>query len=299
MQQTAVEERLTRLYAAYHATPDPQLERYQRGSQARNLVAWYDAHLRRSPYRWDDHGKPGFAFQALRAFSEGAGQGPPAGTLIDLGCGSGYTLAVIEELLQNKERTAKLKLFGVDFALEGIKVAKQRTKKVQYVVADLMTLEFKKCFDYVLSLGVFEHLENPVAAFRTMRDLLLPDGLAYVEIPVYNDDEEGFGRHVEGRQLSWKLRKGTYEEIISGAGLVILKDLGPIHVGVHPALQEHVAYLLAKPGSPYQRKGRFFSWPWTKFYFRYFFSHRRYVVPWFAPEIMKSAGRRLLRRRGD
>lgn len=298
MTGASIEERLKRLHAEYRATPDPQLERYQRGSHAGNLVAWYDAHLKRSPYRWDDHGKPVFAFQALRSFSEGARKGPPAGTLIDLGCGSGYTLAVIEELLQNGERAAKLKLFGVDFAIEGIKAAKQRTKKVQYVVADLMSLEFKERFDYVLSLGVFEHLENPVAAFRKMQALLMPDGLAYVEIPVYNDDQEGFGRHVEGRQLSWKLRKGSYEEMIKEAGLVILKDLGRIHVGVHPALQKHVAYRLAKPESPYKRKERSLSWPWTKFYLRYFFSHRRYIVSWFVPKVLKSALRRFLRRRG-
>lgn len=264
---TAIEERLEELFREYLSTSDDELSMYNKNNYDENVVAWYDAHLKRSPYRWDDNYKPFFAMHALKTYIESYNQKLVSGKLIDIGSGSGCTLANIERLLKGMLSGSNLLLYGIDFSEEGIAVARKRTKTANYFIGDFIAQRFDAQFDYALSLGVFEHFQNPVAAFRKTCDILTPNGLAYVEVPKSDSEEESFGRHIPGRQLFWCLNKSSYCEIIKASGLVILKDL-------HLIRHDHFAWILGKPGSIWTQKKALSSWLWVGFYLH----HSRYSI---------------------
>ena len=156
--------------------------------------------------------------------------------MIDIGCGSGATLARIEDLLlEGSLKGLDLSLWGIDFSKEGIIVAEERTNKSQFVIGEFLDHSFDLNFDYALSIGVFEHFPKPVEALRKTRDILTSEGLAYFSVPVsdylpellgYDPGiPESFARHKRGKQLSWLLSKSTWREIIDAADLVVIKEL--------------------------------------------------------------------------
>ena len=236
---TNIEKRLATIFEEHLSKPESANEKFNNTKWELEIVSWYDRHLKRSPYRWDNFRRAVFAMRMLQKIYECYGLELVSGNLIDIGCGSGATLAKIEEILDNGFlRGLDLSLWGIDFSKEGIEVAKQRTNSSRFIVGEFSDYQFAEKFDYVLSIGVFEHFPQPVEAFRKTHDILKPDGLAYVSVPVlddyfeiYDSDmQESFARHRTGTQLSWMLNKSTWREIIDASGLVVIKELPNINI---------------------------------------------------------------------
>lgn len=110
------------------------------------------------------------------------------GRYLDVGCGSGASLAVAAAL---GWRTA-----GIE--LDGAAAEKARRFATLLHTGDVLTAPFPPAsFDVVSAFHVLEHVPDPVAVVRRMLDWLAPGGLAIIEVP----NAGGLGAYLFGR--SW------------------------------------------------------------------------------------------------
>ena len=72
------------------------------------------------------------------------------GSVIDFGCGHGYF-----------SKYVKGDYLGLDWSPEGIKKAQEMNPDKQFVVADALTYDADRQFDYAVAFEIFEHLEEP------------------------------------------------------------------------------------------------------------------------------------------
>jgi SAM-dependent methyltransferase len=99
----------------------------------------------------------------------------PGGSLLDVGCGYGYLLA----RFRGRYRT-----FGVEVSAHAGQLARAGAG-AQVAVADLQGgLPFRDAtFDVVVAVNVVEHLPDPEAGVRAIREVLRPGGLCVVHLP--------------------------------------------------------------------------------------------------------------------
>ncbi len=256
-----IETRLQSLFQEYLAQPSD--EKISDENWDHDVVDWYDRHLKRSPYRWDDFHQAELAFNLLKKFTESYARSFPSGRLIDIGCGSGAALSIFERLGFSNNGS----LFGIDFSKEGLTVAKDRAPSSTLYQGDFLKFDFGKPFEFVVSLGVYEHLTNPVDAFRRTKDILTKDGLAYILVPSFDSARTGitekFCRPSQGRQLQWLLDKASWHEAIEASGLVIVKNLKMLD-----GLQGF-AWFLARPDSVWAMTGAKSPMIFDSFYYRH------------------------------
>ena len=107
-----------------------------------------------------------------------AGIRPPR--VLDIGCGTGFLL----------ERLAERGFSGVgiDLSPESVEHAKRRLAEIG--AADRLTAQVGSAyeppagpFDLITLTGVLEHLEDPRACLRALREQLAPDGLLVISTP--------------------------------------------------------------------------------------------------------------------
>jgi SAM-dependent methyltransferase len=92
---------------------------------------------------------------------------PKGGTILDIGCGSGFFL---ESLGENWER------FGIELFHLAAERARERPR-LTVRECDLVTAEFPgQSFDVVCSFDVVEHLPSPMPIFQEARRILRPGG---------------------------------------------------------------------------------------------------------------------------
>lgn len=85
-------------------------------------------------------------------------------SILDVGCGEGYTLAKLKESGIGK------KLDGVDNLDQAIETGKRLFKDISLKKGDIYKLDYKdNSFDLVICTEVLEHLEFPEKALREMR----------------------------------------------------------------------------------------------------------------------------------
>jgi SAM-dependent methyltransferase len=102
----------------------------------------------------------------------------PSGTILEVGCSSGYLLPLI------KERFPRAAVFGAD-------VVKQPLLRLAEQNPDLPLLRFDLtqcplpdgCVDAVVMLNVLEHIENEQAALSHVYRVLRPGGILVLEVP--------------------------------------------------------------------------------------------------------------------
>ncbi len=90
-------------------------------------------------------------------------------SFLDVGCGTGvHSIALA--------KSGAEKIVGVDFAPGMIGFAKQKAKeegveaKCEFIIGDFMKAEFKKEYDVVYAMGVFDYIEDPVPFWKKMAD---------------------------------------------------------------------------------------------------------------------------------
>jgi len=93
--------------------------------------------------------------------------------LIDVGCGKGDFLEYVAKIDTNIE------LFGID-------LVDNMSSRIHYMKGDFMKKKFKQKFDVVVSLAVIEHVENPNAFVKRIKEILKPNGRLYL-MTINND----------------------------------------------------------------------------------------------------------------
>lgn len=103
--------------------------------------------------------------------------------IIDLGCGTGYYLYLLSNLLIN------LKLTGLEYDQRSLNEAKAMLidKKINFVAGDMHKMPFKsKSFDKAISSEVLEHLKDDSLALQEIYRILKPGGTLVISVPSTN-----------------------------------------------------------------------------------------------------------------
>jgi ubiquinone/menaquinone biosynthesis C-methylase UbiE len=94
--------------------------------------------------------------------------------VLDAGCGQGRFLSFLEKFYDNK------KYIGFDFSKRQIRIAKDRTKKSLYLIADFQNLPFKDdIFDLIFMIHSFHHTLKHKKIISELRRILKRNRFLY------------------------------------------------------------------------------------------------------------------------
>lgn len=119
-----------------------------------------------------------FIYPANEAFFKGK-------RILDAGCGMGRFLKLGAEFGSNM-------IVGVDLS-DAVNAAYRNTKSIEnahVVQADIMALPFLAKFDYIFSVGVLHHVQEPQSGFNKLAELLAEGGR--ISIWVYAKENNGW-----------------------------------------------------------------------------------------------------------
>jgi len=140
-------------------------------------------------------------------------------TILDAGCGSGYSTGLI------LKEFSPSKLVAFDFMPEQIELAKKRKLPVDFFVGDVTQMELESgAFDAVFIFGILHHVPGWKKGLKEVARVLKPDGVFLVEEvstgKAFFDIANFFGfKHPEEARFSWP----EFEDGIKSAGLNILE----------------------------------------------------------------------------
>lgn len=178
------------------------------------LIAEYDNWYKRVPSKWTAPGRNDFMLQVLKRY-------PDPQSLIDIGCGNGHTLEVVQR------RYPKCKLYGMDISQEALKLTQGKVKGAitEQAFVDQSTLELQ--FDWVLCMGVAEHFENMLPSLKKLKTIT--GKFCYMEIPnclSYSPGDAVFRRlSIGSRQWEWHLTREMWEHNLYSAGFEIVEEI--------------------------------------------------------------------------
>jgi len=100
-------------------------------------------------------------------------------SLLDLGCGSGWTSIMLAKL--------GLVVTGLDISKKMINIAKENAKKeklkINFIVSDIEKINFKNQFDRVLSYDALHHCPNEIEVLKNAYKALKPGGIILIIEP--------------------------------------------------------------------------------------------------------------------
>ena len=129
----------------------------------------------------------------------------PGYRVLEIGCGTGNTLRVLDRL------SVDGLVIGVDLFGEGLRYAQTRVA-CPLVQADVSTLPFSGQFDVITLFDVLEHLPDDVHILQTLYAMLKPGGFLMLTVPAsmalwsYFDESAHHCRRYERPELESKLR---------------------------------------------------------------------------------------------
>lgn len=102
---------------------------------------------------------------------------PAGGRILDVGCGNGEFMAAARE--------AGYRVTGTDISVPAVELC--RSRGLDAVAGDFLTLPFDGEFDAVTMWDVIEHLPDPAAFVSRARSLLRPGGYLVIKTPGVTD----------------------------------------------------------------------------------------------------------------
>lgn len=99
----------------------------------------------------------------------------PNSTVLDVGCGSG----VLSHLLSQKG----CKVTGVDIDKNRVNFCKKEYPYITFLQEDILKLNLKERFDYVVCLDTLEHLNNIEIAVKNLKKHMKINGSLIVGVP--------------------------------------------------------------------------------------------------------------------
>lgn len=135
---------------------------------------------------------------------------PPTFRALEIGCGTGNTLRVLQQAAKPGN------VVGMDLFFGGLRYARQRGAS-GVIQADMHQSPFRRAFDLVTMFDVIEHLADDVAALRAAGNLLRPGGRLVLTVPAlmtlwsYADEFAGHQRRYRREELSNRLRSAGFE----------------------------------------------------------------------------------------
>lgn len=128
--------------------------------------------------------------------------------LLDLGCGTGFTLTQLPRSVRR---------VGLDYSRAAIALARRRATGAALVRGSAYALPFaSEGFDAVLALDVLEHLDRDLDAARELRRVLAPGGVAIVTVPAFaalwsaHDEALDHHRRYRLREIEGVLREAGF-----------------------------------------------------------------------------------------
>jgi ubiquinone/menaquinone biosynthesis C-methylase UbiE len=150
-----------------------------------------------------------------------------ANSILDVGCGEGFTLKKLEEKKIGKMNE------GIDYSSDAIKIGKKIYPELNLKKGDVYKLDYKdNSFDLSICTEVLEHLENPTKAVEEIRRVTSK----YIVFSVPNEPFfilanllrgkyiKSFGNHPE--HINHWTTKG-FESFLKKQGLVVVKSRHP------------------------------------------------------------------------
>jgi SAM-dependent methyltransferase len=134
---------------------------------------------------------------------------PSGFRVLEVGCGNGNVLRVLEQVCQ------KGQVYGVDLLEERLQYAQQRTS-CQMAAADVACLPFPDPFDVVGMFDVLEHIEDDRRALQDVHKALATGGALVLTVPAhmalwsYADTNAGHFRRYTRRTLSTVLQASGF-----------------------------------------------------------------------------------------
>lgn len=111
------------------------------------------------------------------------------GQTIDIGCGSGDFLRILNEL------GIDIKIHGIDFSGSAIQRCKKLLPNGNFAVGNIYKMGYAdNTFDVVFCIEVLEHLESPDIAFREIGRICKKNGIIIITIP--NGAYDGYIGHL-------------------------------------------------------------------------------------------------------
>jgi SAM-dependent methyltransferase len=117
---------------------------------------------------------------------------PRFGSLLEVGCGTGYLLGDL------RGRFPGAVLAGCDILFDSLRYARPRLPRGLVFQADARRLPIARRFDVVIALDVIEHLDEDVAALREMFRVVEPGGGVVLTVPQHQwlwSATDEFSRH--------------------------------------------------------------------------------------------------------
>lgn len=128
--------------------------------------------------------------------------------LLDLGCGTGYTLSRLPDGVE---------AVGLDYSPTALRLAKRRAPGVRYVRGSAYALPFEaESFDAALALDILEHLDDDLLAAREIARVLRPGGAAVVAVPAHR---WLWSQHDEALDHKRRYKLAELELVLEQAGL--------------------------------------------------------------------------------
>jgi SAM-dependent methyltransferase len=138
------------------------------------------------------------------------GSALPGARVLDLGCGTGYTLTRLP---------STVRAVGLDYSETALGLSSRRDSGASLVRADATRLPFRAgSFDAVLALDVLEHLDADGRAAAEIRRILKPSGVAIVTVPAFRWLWSGHDEALDHRR---RYTLPEISEVLRDAGLLI------------------------------------------------------------------------------
>lgn len=136
---------------------------------------------------------------------------PGAGSLLEIGCGTGFVLEALRSAFPS------MRLVGSELYEEGLAVARRRLADVELVQLDARELPYSDEFDIAGAFDVLEHLEEDERVLAELRRAVRSGGGIVLLVPQHPrlwsamDDVAHHVRRYTRRELMAKVRRAGFD----------------------------------------------------------------------------------------